>query len=246
MPRRLAYHPGVKCQFCGSEEMRKCGRNRSGTQKYQCRKCSRRTTPNPKSIAHSPQTRQRALRLVAEGLSQRKAGRILKVSGQSIGRWLKKYVDALPAQPPKPATSEVTELDELYTFVKSKKNKRYLITAVDRKTRCFMSWSLVAECTTEAIQALVDQQFCLDGYAGYRQVNYRRSRHLVGRGKSQTYSVEANNAELLAVGASDAGAKSDAGLRRAITLFVHCWNARQMLRQLYPKYRRGLSEFISL
>jgi len=28
-------------------------------------------------------------------------------------------------------------------------------------------------------------------------------------------------------------------------LFVHCWNARQMLRQRYPRYRRGLSEFIS-
>jgi IS1 family transposase len=73
-----------------------------------------------------------------------------------------------------------------------------------------MGWSLVAECTAEAIQTLVDQvpntfQFCSDGYAGYQQVNYRRSRHLVGRGKSQTYSVEANNAELLAVGASDAG-----------------------------------------
>jgi len=154
------------------------------------------------------------------------------------------HVDALPVQPLKPATLEMTEL-VVYTFVRSK-NKRYLITAVDRKTRRFKGWSLVAECTAEAIQALVDQQFCLDGYAGYRQVNYRRSCHLVGRGKSQTYSVEANNAELLAVGASDAGAKSDAGLRRAITLFVHCWNARQMLRQLYPKYRRGLSEFISL
>jgi len=99
--------------------MRKCGRNRSGTQKYQCRKCGRSTAPNPKSIAHSPQTRQRALRLVAEGLSQRQAGRILQVSGQSIGGWLKKYVGTLPAQPPKPATSEVTELDELYAFVQT-------------------------------------------------------------------------------------------------------------------------------
>ena len=54
-------------------------------------------------------------------LSQRKAGRILQVSGQSVGRWVKKYADSLPAQPPKPATSEVTELDELHTFVRSKK-----------------------------------------------------------------------------------------------------------------------------
>jgi len=56
-----------------------------------------------------------------------------------------------------------------------------------------MGWSLVAERTAEAIQELVDRvpntfQFCSDGYAGYRQVNYRRSRH---DGKSQTYSVHA-------------------------------------------------------
>jgi transposase len=54
-------------------------------------------------------------------MSQRKAARILQVSRQSVGRWVKKYVDSLPAQPPKPATSEVTELDELHTFVRSKK-----------------------------------------------------------------------------------------------------------------------------
>jgi transposase len=52
-------------------------------------------------------------------MSQRKAARILQVSGQSVGRWVKKYVDSLPAQPPKPATSEVTELDELHTFLVS-------------------------------------------------------------------------------------------------------------------------------
>ena len=118
-----------------------------------------------------------------------------------------------------------------------------------------MSWSLVAECTAEAIQALVDRvpnafQFCSDGYAGYRQVNYRRSRHLVAHGKSQTYSVEANNAELRCfvsqlMRRTRGFAKCDAGLQRAITLFVHCWNARQMFRQHYSRYRRGLSEFIS-
>jgi len=52
-----------------------------------------------------------------------------------------------------------------------------------------MGWALVTERTVEAIQKLVDQvpntfQFCSDGYAAYRQVNYRRSRHLVAHGKS--------------------------------------------------------------
>ena len=67
-----------------------------------------------------------------------------------------------------------------------------------------MGWSLVAECTAKAILDRVPHafQFCSDGYAGYRQVNYRRSRHLVAHGKSQTYSV---HAELrCCVSASDA------------------------------------------
>jgi IS1 family transposase len=66
-----------------------------------------------------------------------------------------------------------------------------------------MGWSLTSERTSDAIQAVVDQvapaspfQFCSDGYPGYEAVNDHRSRHLVAHGKSQTYSVEANNAEL--------------------------------------------------
>jgi len=190
MSRRLAYHPPASS---AAAEMRKCGRNRSGTQKYQCRKCGRSTAPNPKSIAHSPQTRQRALRLVAEGLSQRQAGRILWAIDWGLAEEVCRRLASAAAQ-----TCYVRG-DRTGRVIRLCTNKRYLITA--------LSWSLVAECTTEAIQALVDQapntfQFCSDGHAGYRQVNYRRSRRLVGRGKSQTYSV---HAELLAVGASDAG-----------------------------------------
>ena len=127
--------------------------------------------------------------MLVEGLSQRQVARILQVSPQSVRRWRDKYVASLPPQPPMPATSEVTELDELYTFAGSKKNRYYLITAVDRETRCFMGWTLVTERTVEVIQKLVDQvpntfQFCSDGYAAHRQVNYRRSRHLVAHGKS--------------------------------------------------------------
>jgi len=59
-----------------------------------------------------------------------------------------------------------------------------------------MSWTFVRECTSKAMQKVVDQakkafQFCSDGYAGYEQVNSSPS-----HSTSQTYSVEANNTKL--------------------------------------------------
>jgi len=121
MSRRSVNHPGVQCQFCGSQEMRKAGRNRSGSQKYECKRCGQKTTPEPKPRGHGPETRQKAVQMLVEGLSQRQVARMLQVSPQSVRRWRDKYVTSLPPQPPMPATSEVTELDELYTFAGSKK-----------------------------------------------------------------------------------------------------------------------------
>jgi hypothetical protein len=109
-----------------------------------------------------------------------------------------------------------------------------------------MGWSLVAECTAEAIQAPVDQHVpVLLGWV-YRLPagDYRQNRHLVGEGSRRLIRFTLSDSQLARQ--TQGFAKSDASLRRAITLSVHCWNARQMLRQLYPKYRRGLSEFMSL
>ena len=52
--------------------------------------------------------------------------------------------------------------------------------------------------------------------------------NLVGPGKSQTYSVHAELRCFVSqlVRRTRGFAKRDAGLQRAITLFVHCWNAR--------------------
>lgn len=64
-----------------------------------------------------------------------------------------------------------------------------------------MSWGVAPDRTGDAIQLVVDQmpnafQYCTDGHSGYAAVNWHRGLHLVAHGKSQTYAVEANNAEL--------------------------------------------------
>ena len=64
-----------------------------------------------------------------------------------------------------------------------------------------MSWRVVTERSEAVVQALIDEvpnafQYCTDGFPVYEGRNYHRGWHLVAHGKSQTYSVEAGNAEL--------------------------------------------------
>ena len=53
-----------------------------------------------------------------------------------------------------------------------------------RQTRCFMSWLVVTERTTETMQLIVDQaptafQYCTDGFTTYDALNYHQGLHLV-------------------------------------------------------------------
>lgn len=100
----------------------KAGFNHSGSQRYKCGECKRAYTPVSKEKGYSQETRLLALRMYVEGNSQRSIARILKVSPQSISNWIDAYVAKLPPAP-KPQRPKVTELDELYTFLKRKKTK---------------------------------------------------------------------------------------------------------------------------
>ena len=67
--------------------------------------------------------------------------------------------------------------------------------------------------------------------------------------KSQTYSVEGDNAELRHYLAR-LGRKSRCfsrcidALRDAVKLFVYCWNRRQLYRLAYPAYPAHLFQFV--
>jgi transposase-like protein len=69
-------------------------------------------------------TRQRAVQLYVDGLNFRRIARVLKVAPQSVVNWVNARAAELPAQPPTPTGPlAVNELDELFTFVGSKKTK---------------------------------------------------------------------------------------------------------------------------
>ncbi len=104
----------------------KIGRNESGTQRYQCKSCRRKYTPEPKAPGYDAQVRRQAVRLYVDGMNLRRIARQLGVVHQTVANWVTAHAATLPDTPPAPPSAPkqplaVAELDELYTFEGEKK-----------------------------------------------------------------------------------------------------------------------------
>ena len=240
------------CPHCQSTTT-KAGRNPSGSQRYQCKTCRRHFTPLPNRNGYGPEVRRRAIRAVLQGNSLRGTAALEEVAPESVANWVKAHAARLP-EPACPDEVDIAEMDEWFTFVGNKTQRVYLVTLVDRKTRCFLGWDVVKERTTEALQAVLDAgprafQYNTDAFSTYTTLHWRGQYHLVAPGKSETYAVEGNNAELRHYVARLARrtrcfAQTLTGLQQLLRLFVYYWNQRQLYHRQYPQYRRSLVSFV--
>ena len=131
-----------------------------------------------------------------------------------------------------------------------------MVTAVDRVTRCIVGHTVVPHRSFEIFQAVVDQgpraeRYFSDGLAAYADVYYHGASYAAVLGKSQTFSVEGDNAELRHYLArlhrsTRCFSKCLEALRRAVDLFVHFWNVRQLRQLAQPQYPINLIDCVSL
>ena len=115
-----------QCPYCYSNERQvKSGFNRTGSQRYQCQLCRRQYTPAPLPLGYDDRTREQALKLYLEGNGLRRIGRLLSVNHQSVANWVNSAHTRLQANKCDVPASEATgtlEMDELFTFVGTKKS----------------------------------------------------------------------------------------------------------------------------
>ncbi|HEC23637.1 MAG TPA: IS1 family transposase [Chloroflexi bacterium] len=129
-----------------------------------------------------------------------------------------------------------------------------MVTQVDRATHCIVGWDVVVERSYETLQPILDrspqaQRYYSDNLATYDTLVYFPGRHLTAPGKSQTYSVEADNSVLrhyLArlARSSRCFSRSLLALWTAIKLFVFAWNRRQMYKRRFPSYPAHVKDFV--
>ena len=125
------------CRACKSINIVKNGTNCCGNAQYHCKDCGAYRVLKPKQ-AYSETEQDTVLRACLERCSLCGVTRIFAIARQTVARWLTVHVQNLPdvKETLLPATpDEVLEVDEIWSFVQKKEQKRRVWTAMCRRTR---------------------------------------------------------------------------------------------------------------
>jgi IS1 family transposase len=118
-----------------------------------------------------------------------------------------------------------------------------------------VAYEVCFERTPKLLQSLIDQaphalSYYSDAFNTYRELSYW-GKHTAMWDKSETYSVEGTNADLRHYLArlarkSRCFSRCIEALRRAIDLFVHFYNKRQLRKQVFPKYPAHITDALTM
>jgi IS1 family transposase len=179
--------------------MVKNGHDYKGAQKYHCKGCGSYGTLQAQRC-YPEAVRAQVKRAVLERVSLRGIERLFGLSRRTVSRWLPTWVEHLPALPTTllPAQPEdVLELDELWSFVGSKKQQRWVWLALCRRTRQVVACFVGDRSETSALQLwrqLPDEYVACasfsDHWEAYRYVFDVRRHRMVGKAEGQTAHVE--------------------------------------------------------
>jgi IS1 family transposase/transposase-like protein len=188
-----------RCPRCGSDRLVKNGHDYKGAQKYHCKGCGRYGTLQAQ-WGYPDMIRAQVQRALRERLSLRGIERVFGVSRPTVTRWFQGVVNALPplsetlaeAQP-----EDVLELDELWSFVSSKANPRWVWVALCRRTRQIVAWFIGDRSENSCVQlwrrlptAYTRCHSFSDFWEAYQLVFATDRHQSVGKDSGQTAHVE--------------------------------------------------------
>jgi transposase-like protein len=110
----------MECPRCASSHIRKNGKQR-GKQNYICVKCGRQFIDVYEPKGYSQQIKRECLEMYVNGSGFRAIERVKKVHHTTVINWVKDLGNTLPDTPQKDEIPEITQIDELETFIGKKK-----------------------------------------------------------------------------------------------------------------------------
>jgi insertion element IS1 protein InsB len=196
--------PEMTCPTCGSHDISKNGTTRRGKQNYKCRDCNRQFVEDPQWKPRDKDTLSLIDLLLLEKIALAGIARATGVSDS----WLQDYVNAYYATVPQ-AVNVIpkargklrVQMDELWSFVDNKGNKRWVWLALDADTREVIGCH-IGDRSRESARALwqslpaVYRQCAIvytDGWEAYETVIPSKRHHAVGKDSGLTSYIERFN-----------------------------------------------------
>lgn len=184
----------MQCPKCESSKHVKDGIVKN-KQRYKCKECSFRYTVLKKSTEKPLHLKRLALQLYLEGLGFSSIGRVLNVSNVSILNWIKAFgeqVENLRTNDP----VNFIEIDEMHTYIGSKKNYQWIWIAVDRYGKKFINVVIGDRSSATgkelwlAVESQSDGKVATDYWKPYENF-ISKAKHI--QSKAQTFTVEGYN-----------------------------------------------------
>ena len=227
------------CTKCSSTTIVKNGTDYKGDRKFHCLDCDAYGTLEPRGRSYPEFFKELVLRAYRERASMRGIARIFGIARQTLARWIREKVAQLPdladtldaARP-----DDVLELDELWSFVFKKSNKRWVWIALCRRTRRIVAY-FIGDRSDDSCRELwkripdAYKKCCSysDFWAAYQKVFSSDTHQSVGKESGETSHVERWNNTLrqrLArfVRKTLSFSKSDVYHEAVLKLYLHYYN----------------------
>ena len=129
----------MKCPQCHSTHTAKNG-HRRGRQCYQCKQCGRQFLESYRPWAYSDDIKQLCIKMYLNGMGLRGIERVTEIHHTTIMHWIREAGHPLRNAPEAEEIPEITDLDELQTFIGNKRNKLWIWTAVNHKQPGILAW----------------------------------------------------------------------------------------------------------
>ncbi len=131
----------MHCRACESTRIKKNGFRR-GKPSYRCRDCGYQFVESPTSKGYSTEVKQRCLEMYVNGMGFRAIARVTGLHHVTVINWVKQAAENLSDEPNDDEIPEITEIDELQTFVGNKRNKVWIWTVVNHWKPGIILWTL--------------------------------------------------------------------------------------------------------
>ena len=128
------------CPHCSSAHIIKSGKTSTGKQRYSCKHCHKRFITNYTYNAYRTDTNCKIIQFTKEGLGIRSTARVLAISATTLLKRI--LLIASKIEQPPITKGKTYEVDEMRIFIGKKSRLRWLVYALDRKSKEVVAFNI--------------------------------------------------------------------------------------------------------